>query len=54
MTNTQLLATLPPHVARRYLLAALWQHYLTLHKTRRNAAKALARNHGATILKEVL
>lgn len=54
MTNTQLLAALPPHVARRYLIAALWQYYLTIHGTRRNAAKALARTHGATILKEVL
>jgi len=54
MTNSQLLATLPSHVARKYLIAALWQHYLTQHGTRRNAAKALARTHGHKILKEVL
>jgi len=53
MNNTQLLATLPAHVARKYLIAALWQHYITTHGTRRNAAKALAKTHQA-ILKEVL
>ena len=53
MTNSQLLATLPAHVARRYLLSALWQHYLTQHGTRRNAAKALAKQH-QSIIKEVL
>lgn len=53
MTNTQLLAALPAPLARKYLLAALWHHYLKTHGTRRNAAKALAKNY-RSIIKEVL
>jgi len=53
MTNTQILQALPSHVARRYLIAALWQHYLTQHGTRRNAAKALAKQH-QQLINEVL
>lgn len=53
MTNTQLLNALPHTLARQYLLAALWQHYMATHKTRRNAAKALAKTH-KDILSEVL
>ena len=53
MTNTQLLNALPAPLARKYLLAALWQHYITTHGTRHNAAKALAKQH-QQLINEVL
>lgn len=53
MNNTQLLAALPPPLARQALLTALWSYYLATYKTRSNAVTQLTAKH-PTIIKEVI